>query len=325
MISPAQIATKRLQDLSTDQRQMLADVVEGLTRRPKTLPCKYFYDEEGSRLFDLITELDEYYLTRTEAEIMRRHGPDMARALGPCVLLVEYGSGSSEKTRILLDSMQDMAGYVPVDISGDYLSQVAVRLQDDYPHIPIRPVPADFTTPFAVPELPVPERKRVVYFPGSTIGNYTRDEAQQILAQMARLSGPGGGVLVGVDLLKPVEMLHAAYNDPEGITARFNLNLLTRLNNELGAEFDLDCFEHRAIFNPDQSRIEMNLVSRTDQTVRLNGGSVRFDAGEKILTEYSHKYTVESFRQLSAAAGLRTERVWTDPQKLFSVQYLVRD
>lgn len=311
-------------DISPTQREMLKDAIAGLTSPRKTLPSKYLYDEEGSRLFDEITELDEYYPTRTEAEIMRLYGPEMAEILGPRVLLIEYGSGSSAKTCILLDHMRDVAGYVPVDISGDYLSKVARQLQKDYPHIPVLPVAADFTKPFALPKAPRPVRRRVVYFPGSTIGNFTRAEAGRILKQMAQMCGRGGGVLIGVDLLKPVDVLHTAYNDARGVTAAFNLNLLRRLNNELDADFDLDAFEHRAEFNERESRIEMGLVARREQQVELGGASIHFDEGESILTEYSHKYTVESFGEMAASAGLRTERVWKDSQEFFSVQYLER-
>ena len=310
--------------LSTEQRQMLEDALAGLTSRHKTLPSKYFYDERGSRLFDRITALEEYYPTRTEVEIMSHCGAEMAEALGPRILLIEYGSGSSVKTRTLLDNLQDIAAYVPVDISTDYLLKVATHLQRDYPHIPVMPVAADFTKPFGLPEPPEPARRRAVYFPGSTIGNFSRAAAGRLLARMAEVCGPGGAVLIGVDLLKPVDVLEPAYNDASGVTAAFNLNLLRRLNTELGANFDLDEFEHRAEFNPKASRIEMRLVSQREQTVTLDGSRIHFDEGESILTEYSHKYTVESFGEMAAKAGLRTEQAWTDPDGLFSVQYLVR-
>ena len=309
--------------LTADQQEMLHDAVTGLTAPRKTLPSKYFYDEEGSRLFDEITELDEYYPTRTEAKIMREHGADMAAALGEGVMMMEYGSGSSVKTRILLDHMEEMAAYVPVDISGDYLLQIADQLQADFPHIPVMPVVADFTKPFILPRTPKPAQRKVVYFPGSTIGNFTRDQAVEILKHMATLCGEGGA-LIGVDLLKPTETLYAAYNDARGVTAQFNLNVLKRLNSELGANFDLGSFTHEALFNQDESRIEMNLFSTREQRVRLNGSTVSFDEGESILTEYSHKYTLESFAAMAATAGFTVEQVWTDEDNLFSVQYLVR-
>lgn len=311
-------------NLSGDQIEMLHDAVAGLTAERKTLSSKYFYDEEGSRLFDEITELDEYYPTRTEAKIMRKHGPEMAAALGECVMMIEYGSGSSIKTRILLDHMSNMAAYVPVDISGDYLLQIADQLQADYPHIPVLPVAADFTKPFTVPESARTVERKVVYFPGSTIGNFTQDQAVEILKNMASLCGEGGGALIGVDLLKPVETLYAAYNDSRGVTAQFNLNVLKRLNSEVGANFELDAFKHEATFNEELSRIEMNLFSTRKQNVRLNGSVVSFEEGEGILTEYSHKYTQQSFAELAAQAGFKIERVWTDEDNLFSVQYLTR-
>ena len=308
--------------LTAGQREMLADAIDGLSRTDKSLPSKYFYDEEGSRLFDEITRLEEYYLTRTEESIMRRCGREIANALGPEVLLIEYGSGSSAKTRILLDRMQKMAGYVPVDISGEYLIKAAEQLRREFPHIPVLPVIADFTKPFNVPEPPGARRRHVIYFPGSTIGNFTPDDACGVLRQMAELCGPQGGILVGVDLLKPGSTLHDAYNDSKGVTARFNLNLLARLNRELGCDFDLGSFRHRAFFNGEESRVEMELVSQREQQVRLNGCQVSFRAGEPLLTEYSHKYTDESFSKLAAGAGFVSRCVWTDPDSLFSVRYL---
>lgn len=319
MTQPAYIPTE---PLSANQQEMLADALEGLSQQQKTLPCKYFYDEEGSRIFDEITGLPEYYPTRTEAEIMRAHGKDIAAALGENVLLVEYGSGSSEKTRILLDSMQNMAGYVPVDISGDYLTGVAAQLQSEYPHIPVSPVTADFTEPFELPELDAKPHRIVAYFPGSTIGNFEVEDAKRILAQMTALCGPDGAVLIGVDLVKPVDILLAAYNDSAGVTARFNMNLLHRLNSELEADFDASQFRHEAIFNTAQSRIEMHLFSKEKQTACIDGIRFHFEEGESILTEYSHKYSPEAFAALAASAGLAPQKVWTDANDLFSVQYL---
>ncbi len=307
---------------TADQQNMLSDAISGLSAQRKTLPSKYFYDEEGSRIFDEITELSEYYPTRTEAEIMDLYGQEIASIAGERVLLVEYGSGSSAKTRILLDRLQNVAGYVPVDISGEYLYQVAENLQADYPNISVLPVVADFTDPFSLPRETDPAQRVIVYFPGSTIGNFTSSEARKILSQMADLCGSDGGVLIGVDLMKPVQLLLAAYNDSQGVTRRFNLNLLHRLNQELGADFDLRQFRHEAVFNPDESRIEMHLFSLQPQVVCLDGMRFRFTEGESILTEYSHKYTIDSFQKLAASAGLETQRIWTDPNRLFSVQYL---
>lgn len=317
-----QTAPHRAEPLNPVQRVMLADVLSGLGSAQKSLPSKYFYDKEGSRIFDEITELPEYYPTRTEAEIMRLHGREIADALGEEVLLVEFGSGSSVKTRILLDRLRHMAGYVPVDISGDYLRQVASELQAAYPDIPVLPVVADFTQPITLPVLPAPAGRNIIYFPGSTIGNFTHPDALRILRQMAGLSGDQGGVLIGVDLLKPPEILIAAYNDARHVTARFNLNLLTRLNRELGADFVISQFHHEAIFNEADSRIEMHLFARRQQVVCVDGVKFHFDEGESILTEYSHKYTQDSFEDLARQAGLETVRLWTDSNGLFSVQYL---
>lgn len=309
--------------LTPDQQVMLDDAISGLSAEHKSLPSKYFYDEEGSRIFDEITELEEYYPTRTEAEIMRLYGKDMADTLGENVLLVEYGSGSSIKTRILLDKLKQMAAYVPVDISGDYLYQVADALRADYPRVKILPVVADFTEPFSIPELQGSNYRVVTYFPGSTIGNFTKVDAQRILSQMADLCGRDGGVLIGVDLLKSRDVLIDAYDDPPGVTARFNLNLLHRLNNELGADFVVAQFSHVVVFNEEESRIEIYLRSEQSQVVCLDGLRIRFEEGELLLTEYSHKYTLEAFEELAGGAGLETKHVWTDPKSLFSVQYLV--
>lgn len=318
-----QPAFTQFETLTSDQQTMLDDVLSGLSEKQKNIPSKYFYDEEGSRIFDEITELEEYYPTRTEAGIMTDSGHEMAEALGENVLLVEYGSGSSIKTRALLDRLSAMAAYVPVDISGDYLFQVAAGLQADYPNVNVLPVVADFTEPFSLPKQPEDDQRVIAYFPGSTIGNFTRPDARRILSQMADLCGPTGGILIGVDLLKSRETLIAAYDDSPGVTARFNLNLLHRLNNELGADFVVDQFRHEAVFNVDESRIEIYLVSERAQVVCLDGERFHFESEETILTEYSHKYTLEAFDTLAADAGLETKHVWTDPKSLFSVQYLV--
>jgi dimethylhistidine N-methyltransferase len=310
------------EDLSPAQREMFTDVVTGLASSPKKLPSKYFYDERGSRLFDEITELDEYYLTRTETSIMEAHVSEMVAALGPNVLLVEFGSGSSAKTRILLDHMDDPVGYVPIDISGDYLRDVARDLRRRHPGVPILPLAADFTTPLTLPTPPRAPARRVVFFPGSTIGNFPVLEAARLLKRMRALAGRAGAVLLGFDLVKPRHHLHAAYNDDAGVTARFNLNLLQRLNDELDADFDLSAFRHHAPFNEEASRIEMHLVSRIHQTVHVGGHAFTLEPGESILTEFSHKYTLDAFAELARAAGLVPVRTWTDPSDFFCVQLL---
>lgn len=315
-------STRRAGPTAEERTRFLADALAGLTRRRKELPSKYFYDVTGSRLFDEICDLDEYYLTRTEREIMARHAPEMAVAIGPGCLLIEFGSGSSVKTRDLLDHLEDPAGYVPVDISRDHLLESAAALGRDYPDLEIRPVAADFTAPFSLPRMSRRELRRLVYFPGSTIGNLHPTEVPAFLEGVVRLVGPGGGLLIGVDLKKDPAVLHRAYNDAQGVTAAFNLNLLARMNRELGADFDFDQFRHEAVYDESKGRIEMHLVSLADQEVTVGDSTIRFRRGESILTEYSYKYDLEQFRGVAAASGLEVVRVWTDERRAFSVQYL---
>ena len=299
----------------------LEDVIDGLSRDPKRLPCKYFYDRRGSELFDRICELDEYYPTRTELAIMRNHAGQMADRLGPGCLLIELGSGSSMKTRLLLNAMRDPAGYVPVDISDEHLVQSARALAKEFADLPVLPVHADFTDVFPVPRPPRPARRRVVYFPGSTIGNFTPHQTVNLLRQIAQIVGDGGGLLLGIDLTKDPAILEAAYNDREGVTAQFNLNLLVRIERELEGRLRLDQFEHRAFFNEQEGRIEMHLVSKVDQTVRLPDAEFRLEVGETIHTENSYKYDLDGFASMATEAGLQRAGQWTDAQKLFGVQY----
>lgn len=309
-----------LVDRSPDRATFRHDVLTGLRRQPKTLPCKYFYDERGSQLFDHICELEEYYLTRTELAIMRRYAPEMAAALGSGCLLVELGSGSSLKTRLLLDHLEPVA-YVPVDISREHLAKAAAALAADYPSLEVRPVSADYTEDFSLP--PVPGTERVaVYFPGSTVGNFSREAAQRFLTRIARLVGAGGALLIGVDLDKDRAILEPAYNDREGVTAAFNLNLLARINRELDGDFDLDHFRHHAFYNAADGRMEIFLVSRAAHSVRIGDARVEFAEGEAICTEHSYKYDLADFRKLAQAAGFCVERVWSDERRYFSVQYL---
>ena len=305
-----------------ERERFLADALEGLRQRRKTLPCKYFYDAEGSKLFDQICSQPEYYPTRTELAILRAHALDMAEVLGPETLLVEYGSGSSVKTRLLLDRLVRPAAYVPVDISREHLLETALALRLDYPGLEILPVCADFTAPVTLPKPRRRAARRAVYFPGSTIGNFPEAGAIALMAGVARQVGPGGAFLVGVDLAKDPRVLERAYDDAAGVTAAFNLNLLARMNRELDADFDLRRFRHRAVWAPGPSRIEMHLVSTTQQVVRIDGAEIRFDRGESICTEHSHKYTLAGFARLARRAGLAVRRVWTDPADRFSVQYL---
>jgi L-histidine Nalpha-methyltransferase len=265
--------------------------------------------------------VDEYYLTRTELSIMQERMAEMIALLGPNCLLIEYGSGSSTKIRMLLDALQDPAGYVPIDIAKDQLLRSVASLATTYPALEVLPVCADYTSDFALPLPSKPVSQRVAYFPGSTIGNFDREPAKRFLQQIAKACA-GGGLLIGVDLKKDFNILHRAYNDSQGVTARFNLHLLERINQELGANFQLDQFGHYAFYNPGQSRIEMHLVSLTNQTVRIGEVEIAFKLGESIWTESSYKYTLEEFARLARAAGFIVECVWTDPQQLFSVQYL---
>lgn len=313
-------STKVLRDAA---RQFRADVLRGLNAPRKELPCKYFYDEAGSALFEQITELEEYYPTRTELSIMERHAPEMAALLGPRCLLIEYGSGSSLKTRRLLDRLRDPAGYVPVDVSGEHLSRSARALGEEYPDIEVLPLCADFTRPLALPACRKVAVRRVVYFPGSTLGNFTPEAALALLRQTADLCGPAGGVLLGIDLQKDPQVIEAAYNDRLGVTAAFNCNILVRINRELGADFDTERFAHHAFYNAAEGRIEMHLVSRRDQVVRVGGVPCLFAAGESIHTENSYKYSVSALTDLAEAAGLAVKRVWTDERRYFSVVYLM--
>lgn len=299
-----------------------ADVLEGLQKPAKTLPCKYFYDERGSQLFEEICHLDEYYLTRTELAILEQHVAEMTACLGSGCLLIEFGSGSGRKTCLLLDHMSNAAGYVPVDISSESLSQTARAMRERYPDLLVRPLCVDFSAPFSLPKVGASEARRIVYFPGSTIGNFGPTETKSLLNRIARLCGSGGGLLIGFDMKKDLDILLPAYNDRRGVTAAFNLNLLARINRELGADFQLERFRHEALYNEEQGRIEMYLISEQDQTVRLGQFRIRFREGERICTEYSYKYDTEELPALAATAGFRLQQAWTDERRWFGVQYL---
>lgn len=298
----------------------LREVIRGLSASPRVIPPKFFYDEEGSRLFDRICETPEYYLTRTENAILRARAGEIAERVGADCVLVEPGSGSCEKVRLLLDAVCP-AVYVPVDISGDYLRSAAETVSREYPWLDVHAACADFTRPIKLP-IGTDGRRRLAFFPGSSIGNFEPGHAVEFLASIAALVGPGGGLVIGVDLKKDPAILNAAYNDAEGVTAAFNLNLLTRINRELGADFDIGTFRHEAFYNPEQGRVEMHLVSVRDQVVELDGMRFEFGEGENIHTECSYKYSIEEFKSLAARAGFGSAAVWTDPEALFSVHYL---
>lgn len=314
-----------LLDLQPSIDTFREDVLEGMSRAEKRLPCKYLYDQRGCELFEQICELDEYYPTRTELGVMRDHGAEMAKAIGPRSALIEYGSGAGVKTRILLDHLQSPAAYVPVDIARNHLYQTAVALADDYVDLPVLPVCADFTQPFELPDDLLPAvaaaDRRVVYFPGSTIGNLEPAGADELLRQIAELCGAGGGLLLGIDLVKDVDVLEAAYDDARGVTARFNLNLLRRINRELDGDFDLARFRHRAKYNPRRRRVEIYLVSLARQRVEIAGETFELAPGEAICTEYSHKYDLDDFCGRALQAGLERRRHWLDPRNYFAVVY----
>jgi dimethylhistidine N-methyltransferase len=301
-----------------ERERFLADVVEGLARPQKEIPCKWLYDERGSALFERICELEEYYPTRTELSIMEAHVRGMADGLGPGCMLVEYGSGSSLKTQLLLHHLRSPAAYVPVDISPEALAGALERLGQRFPGLEIRPVCADFTGPLALPEVPA-ARRRAVYFPGSTIGNFHKADAVSFLARVRRECGPGGALLIGVDLLKERGILERAYDDRRGVTAAFNLNLLERANRELGADFRTEEYRHVARFDERHGRIEMHLAARTTQRISVDGRAFTIAAGETIFTESSYKYALPEFEALAAIAGWRLARAWTDPRAWFAV------
>ena len=302
----------------------MRELVAGLNRRQKTISPKYFYDETGSQLFEQITALPEYYLTDAELEIMREHVDDMAALIGEQASLIEYGSGSSLKTRILLEHLDDLAAYVPVDISEEHLYASAQKIRGEFPDLAVHPVVADFTRPFELPTPAIMPVKNVVYFPGSTIGNFEYADAMELLRVMFGEAGAGGALLIGLDLQKDPAIIDRAYNDAKGVTAEFNLNMLRHLNREHGANFDLDAFEHRAEYDEEQGRVVLELVSQKEQTVEIGDTEIDIDDGEAILTEYSHKYTLDGFARMAHDAGFEVLQVWTDPDELFSVQYCVR-
>ena len=311
-----------LHDLEPSVDAFLAELLRGLSRHPKSIAAKFFYDEMGCQLFDEICRLDEYYLTRTEMCILREKAAEICALIGPECRLVEFGSGSNAKTRILLDHLHTPAAYVPVDIAREHLSRCSASLARVYPELCITPVCADFTTAFTLPEIPGPVRRTVAFFPGSTIGNLEPAEAENFLRRISLLCGAGGGLLIGVDLKKDRLALERAYNDTRGVTARFNLNLLTRINRSFGAGIRRDRFQHHAFYNEEFGRIEMHLVSLVEQTIQLNGTTFSFQEGEHIVTEHSYKYSADEFAKLAGRSGWAVKRLWTDAANLFSVHYL---
>ena len=314
--SPGRVNVLDLEPVSED---FLAEVLAGLSSSPRSLPCKFFYDERGAELFQKICELPEYYITRTETELLRQHGREMAESIGANAELIGFGTGAGVKTRMLLEHLENPIAYVPVDISKQRLLDSAAELSCAMPALEILPVCADYMQEL---QLPKPLRKPdhvAVYFPGSTIGNLEPAAAQKFLQRVCELCGKSGGLIIGVDLRKDRATLEAAYNDSAGVTAEFNLNLLARANRELGADFDQGQWRHQAVYNESEGRIEMHLISNTDQTVHVGSQEFRFSPGEKIITEFSYKHTPEGFARLAAPAGFRLARSWIDPQELFAV------
>jgi dimethylhistidine N-methyltransferase len=307
---------------SDDDSTFAQAALAGLAGSPKTLPCQFFYDARGSELFEKITDVPEYYPTRTEASILTACAGEIAAETPTGSVLVEFGSGSSRKTEILLTALDALKAYVPIDVSGSALDEARERLSTRFPNLIVHPIVGDFRADLILPD-DLASRPRLGFFPGSTIGNFAPREAADLLRSMAASLALGGRLIIGVDLRKDRARLLPAYNDAAGVTAAFNLNLLVRANRELGADFDLAGFEHEAIFNDEKSRIEMHLISTRRQTVSLLGRRFEFRPGESIHTENSHKYSVSDFGDLARSAGWTPRRVWTDEQALFSVHELV--
>jgi dimethylhistidine N-methyltransferase len=310
--------------LPDEQTSVFArDAIGDLSQQPKRLSPKYFYDQTGSELFEAITRLPEYYPTRTELGILRDRGNDIAAIIPKGAALIEFGAGATTKVRLLLEKCA-FAAYVPVDISGDFIKAQADALRRDFPDLAVHPVAADFTAPFALPAA-VAGMPKVGFFPGSTIGNFEPQEASRFLRSAREILGSGAQMIIGADLEKDERVLHEAYNDAAGVTARFNLNVLVRMNRELGGNFDLSAFTHRAIYNRERHRIEMHLISKKPQTVRMLGTSISFHPGESIHTENSYKYSIERFTALARGSGWQVRESWTDNNRMFSVHALVAE
>lgn len=314
-------ATWDLRDLTPEPDDIAKEVVAGLSTRPRALPCKLLYDARGSELFERICEQPEYYPTRTELAITRRYAGEMAKRLGPSVRLVELGSGASTKTPLLIERLENPVCYVPVEISRSALTEACERIYERFPDLPLQPVVADYTKGFDLPPTPAEPRRTVAYFPGSTIGNFHRDEARHFLTVIADLVGPGGALLIGVDRRKSVDRLLPAYDDAAGVTAAFNLNILRHINRTTGSDFDPEAFHHEARWNPEHGRVEMHLVADRDQTVRVRTETFELAEGDTIWTESSYKHKPEGFAEL-AEHRFDVAEVWCDDDGLFSVQCL---
>jgi L-histidine Nalpha-methyltransferase len=312
-------------DLAPGEDSFRDAVLAGLSTKPRSLPCKFFYDERGSALFEAICDVPEYYLTRTELSILETRADDIAERIGPNCRLVELGSGASRKVRLLLKALEAPLAYVPVDISRDYLRNAAASIAADFPDVEVVAVCADYTRPFQLPKITGPVGKTVGFFPGSTIGNFEPEAVVAFLTHCGKLLGPGAEMLIGADVKKDKAILDAAYNDAQGLNAAFNLNLLHRIAKELDSDIALDGFAHLAFYNPDEGRVELYIRSLNDQTAVIAGRRFSFAAGELIHTENSYKYAISQFHALAARAGFRALDTWTDPEGKFAVYYLRRD
>jgi L-histidine Nalpha-methyltransferase len=301
------------------------DALAGLRRTPKELPCKYLYDQRGSQLFEQICRLEEYYLTRVELDILHRHSEEIARLAGPNARLIEPGAGTLEKAAVLLDRLEQPAGYIPIDVSSAALSATAINASRRFPGLEVYPILGDFAVPLSLPGGREPRGREVVFFPGSTIGNFAPDEASELLARLARWIAPGGAIVIGVDLKKAPSILERAYDDAKGVTAAFNRNVLYRMNRELDADFHPEAFVHRAPYSLSHGRIEMHLVSESPQRVRIQGETFEFRPGESIRTECSYKYSPYEFDGLVRNAGLQVVRTWMDDARWFGVFFLEPD
>jgi dimethylhistidine N-methyltransferase len=318
MVALARVPRPLPQETAGDP-QFAADALAGLKTTPKRMPAKYFYDAVGSQLFEEITELPEYYPTRCEMKILRDHAKEIGKVIPEGAALVEFGSGSTKKIRILLKGAPKLAAYVPVDICAEMVEEEAKELKADRPQLPVFPTVADICTKFELPEAARAAPTRVGFFPGSTIGNFESHEAAGFLRNAGEILGEGAVLIVGVDLIKAPEILNSAYNDKQGVTAKFNKNLLVRMNRELDANFKLETFEHHAFYNRERNRIEMHLASLKRQKVRVAGETIDFRAGETIHTENSYKYSIDSLNALAGGVGWKQIQAWTDPKKYFAV------
>lgn len=327
-VSDKKIATARLEyaqaapfSVANEALPFLGDLQAALAAPVKSISPKHFYDARGSALFDRICELPEYYPTRTEIGILQSHAGDIAQRIGPHAEIMEFGAGSLRKVRILLAALEAPQRYIPIDISGEHLQASAASLHAEFAGLDIAPLVADYTQAWMLPALAAGARQRLAFFPGSTIGNFSPPEARQFLANCAR-NLPGGALLLGADLIKHPDILHAAYNDAQGVTAAFNLNLLERANRELGASFKIHQFAHSAFYNAPLQRIEMHLVSTCRQTVRAGDAVFTFEEGETLHTENSYKFTIDGIHRMARASGLLPGPVWTDPQHAFGLLWL---